>query len=95
MNKAEIIELVKTTTEEIIENLCYLIVGDSEYDIGYRDGKFDGCEVVLDSITMAIQIAPNDTLEDQIETIYDWLCDKLRTDTQGICKEFREKFMAG
>lgn len=93
MNKAEIIELVKTTTEEVLEAEFYLMYGDDEYSEGYREGRTVGCEVVRDHLIYAIQIAPNDTLEDQIETIYDWLCDKLRTDTQGVCKEFREKFM--
>ena len=94
MNKAEIIELVETTVEETIENYYNFSYGDDEYSTGYQDGRTDGCEVVRDNLITAIQSAPNDTIEDQIETIYDWLCDKLRTDTQGICKEFREKFMS-
>lgn len=93
MNKEKTIELVETTVEETIENYFDFLHGEDEYSTGYQDGRTDGCEVVRDHLIEAIQNAPNDIIEDQIETIYSWLCDKLRADTQGICKEFREKFM--
>lgn len=93
MNKAEIIRTIKEIADEELLEVSYnLDTGD--YYSGYRNGQESGIEILRDTLVDIFKEAPTDTIEDQIETIYDWLCDKLRTDTQGVCKEFREKFMA-